>query len=179
MQKIILVNYNTKWPDFFKEEKKALMSSIGSFVEHIEHIGSTSIPGISAKPVIDIMIGVNSLAKADAQCVELIRRMGYRHVRQYEREFPFRRYFTKNSLQTGRRTHQIHLLESTHPWFTRHLLFRDYLRAHPDDRVAYEQLKQQLSRRFTDTNNYAIAKTEFVKAIEAKALIWHNQKSKQ
>jgi len=174
MQRIILVDYNAKWPKFFEEEKKLLLKSIGQFVEQIEHIGSTSIPDLSAKPVIDILIGVHSLAAADAQCIEPIKKLGYRHVFQYEREFPFRRYFTKNSLQGGRRTHQIHLIETTHPWFKRHIMFRDYLRAHPSERIAYEQFKRQLVRRFTNTNNYADAKTDFIKEIEAKALEWHN-----
>ena len=87
---------------------------------------------------------------------------------------PFRRYFSKNN-EAGKRTHQIHLVEIDSDWWERHILFRDYLRAHDSARDEYEKMKRELAPQYTTTNDYAEAKTEFIKAMEAKAHTWKEE----
>jgi GrpB-like predicted nucleotidyltransferase (UPF0157 family)/aminoglycoside phosphotransferase (APT) family kinase protein len=177
--RIDIVDYNPAWREMFDSEKAKLLTAIGDYVAAIEHIGSTGVPGLGAKPVIDIMIGVRSLAEADKHCVEPITGLGYDYVKAFEKDTPFRRYFRKNSRE-GNRTHQIHLVEYGSDWWKRHLAFRDYLRVHVDAREAYAQLKRDLAtREFGTVSDYANAKSEFIKAIEAKALTgqrqeWHS-----
>lgn len=166
--KIHLAPYSKKWPVEFEQEKAILLQAIGDWVQDIQHVGSTAIPGLSAKPVIDIMIGVRSLEEADRYCVSRIQNLGYDYIQKYEIELPNRRYFQKTS-RTGERTHQIHLVEINSDWWKRHLLFRDYLRSHPEVAKEYERLKQSLAKEHTDTNAYANAKTSFIRKIEAEA----------
>lgn len=165
---IYLAPYSEKWPVEFEKEKSRLLEILGKWVIAIEHVGSTAIPGICAKPVIDIMIGVQSLKEADEHCIAKIITLGYDYVQRYEETIPERRYLQKNSPQ-GVRTHQIHLVEMNSAWWKRHLLFRDYLREHPEVAKEYEALKKSLAIRHTDTNDYAQAKTVFIREIEAKA----------
>lgn len=173
--KITIADYNPDWPDQFATEKAQLMAIVGDYVADIQHIGSTSVPGLGAKPVIDIMIGVRSLADADAHCIEPIVGLGYEYVRKYEVELPFRRYFSKDNAD-GIRTHQIHLVEIESDWWERHLVFRDYLRTHPEASEAYERLKRELAALpFESTNDYAEAKTEFIRGVETEAFAWRGE----
>ena len=167
-KKIYLAPYSEQWPVEFEKEKGILLQTIGDWVQDIQHVGSTAIPGLSAKPVIDIMIGVRSLEEADQYCVPRLKALGYDYIHKYEVELPNRRYFQKTSKQ-GARTHQIHLVEINSEWWERHLLFRDYLRSHPEIAKEYEQLKKSLAEKYSDTNEYANAKTSFIRAIETKA----------
>ena len=169
------LRHNPAWPGLFDAEKARLMAVIGEHVAEIQHIGSTSVPGLGAKPVIDIMIGVRSLADADAYCVKPIIALGYEYVKAFEVDLPFRRYFRKDNAD-GMRTHQIHLVEIESDWWVRHLVFRDYLRTHRDASEAYERLKRELAAQpFETTNDYAEAKTEFITALEAKAFAWKRE----
>jgi GrpB-like predicted nucleotidyltransferase (UPF0157 family) len=165
---ITLAPYSKQWPEEFEKEKELLLDSIGKWVLEIEHVGSTAIPGLSAKPIIDIMIGVKSLSEADRECVSRIKKLGYAYIKKYEDEIPNRRYFQKVN-ESGQRTHQIHLVEMNSDWWRRHLLFRNYLRAHPETAKEYESLKRQLAKCYTDTNEYARAKTAFVRDVEGRA----------
>ncbi len=166
-KQIYLAPYSNEWPHEFEREKKVLLEAIGEWVEDIQHVGSTAIPGMSAKPIIDIMIGVRNLNDADEQCVPRIQQLGYEYIQKYEKELPERRYFQKTS--HGVRTHQIHLVEINSDWWKRHLLFRDYLRSHPQVAQEYEELKRSLAKIHSDTNEYAHAKTAFIREIEKKA----------
>ena len=126
------------------------------------------MPGLAAKPVIDIMVGVRSLDDSP-DVVERLEAIGYEYVPEFERQMPSRRYFRK--LRGGRRTHQIHLVErSDAAFWDRHVLFRDHLRAHPDDAEEYARLKRGLSRRFRDDRTaYTDAKTVFISGIVRRA----------
>lgn len=165
---IYLAPYSSDWPQEFEREKKLLLKALGDWVEDIQHVGSTAVPGLAAKPVIDIMIGVRSLEDADKHCVYRIKELGYDYIQRYEVDTPQRRYFQKTSPQ-GVRTHQIHLVEINSDWWQRHLLFRDYLRSHPQAVKEYESLKRSLAKVHTDTNEYANAKTAFIREIEKRA----------
>jgi GrpB-like predicted nucleotidyltransferase (UPF0157 family) len=161
-------NYNPRWPAMFEAERVRLVSVVGDWVDGIEHIGSTSVPGLAAKPVIDILMGVRTLADADSNCIEPVRGLGYEYVPQFETVMPFRRYFRRLT-PDGIHSHHIHLVEKESDFWERHLLFRDYLRAHPECAREYEQLKRRLAPQFSDVNDYAAAKTAFIRATEQMA----------
>ncbi len=160
--------YSEQWPIEFEKEKKALLHVIGDWVQDIQHVGSTSIYGIYSKPVIDIMIGVKNMEDADQYCVSKVQYLGYDYIQKYELQWPKRRFFQKTS-DLGVRTHNIHLVEIHSDWWARHLVFRDYLRTHPNAAKEYEKLKKDLAEKHSDTNDYANAKTPFIHAIEMKA----------
>ncbi len=160
--------YDPRWPEMFEEEQKRIEAAIGHYVVEIKHIGSTAVPGLAAKPIIDIMVGVRTLDDAPA-CINGLVNIGYEYVPEFEREFPFRRYFRK--LRDGKRTYQIHLVERSNAgWWDRHVLFRDYLCSHPDALIKYERLKRELARRFRDDRGaYTEAKTGFISKVEEQA----------
>lgn len=165
---IVVVPYDPRWPRLFEGERASIERAIGAWVEEIEHIGSTAVPGLAAKPIIDIMVGVKSL-EASPILVERLTGIGYEYVPELERMLPSRRYFRK--LREGRRTHQIHLVErSNSGWWDRHLLFRDHLRTHPEDAEEYARLKVELSGRFRDDREaYTDAKTAFIRECVRRA----------
>ncbi len=163
---ITLTPYSTEWPTLFQQEKDKLLEALASLQPRIEHIGSTAIPGIHAKPVIDILIGAEDVNSADL--IPGIIPLGYRYQPLFEKEFPHRRYFQKDNLN-GIRTHQIHAVRYPSCWWDKHVLFRDYLRTHPEDAQAYETHKMELVKTHETTLTYAIAKTEFCQAIDKKA----------
>jgi GrpB-like predicted nucleotidyltransferase (UPF0157 family) len=151
----------------FEEEKALILGAIGHAIIAIEHVGSTAVSGLGAKPVIDITAGIRSLDDAPA-CVKSLQSLGYTYVPEFEAAIPERRYFHKGPEQA--RTHHLHMVELTSEFWERHLLFRDFLRAHPDVAQEYEALKRQLANQFgTDRVGYTEAKTSFIRAIEERA----------
>jgi GrpB-like predicted nucleotidyltransferase (UPF0157 family) len=171
--KIVIVDYDPNWSYLFEMEKDRLNQSIGPWVLDIQHIGSTSVPGLGAKPIIDIMIGVKTLQDADTYCLAPISGLGYDYVKKYEDQMPFRRYFHKNQAENTLEYH-IHLVESGSEFWERHIAFRDYLRMNKETARQYEELKRFLAPQFSDGNEYASAKTKFIKGVEEKALKQRN-----
>jgi GrpB-like predicted nucleotidyltransferase (UPF0157 family) len=165
---VVVVPYDEAWPSLFEQERARIERAIGPWVEEIEHIGSTAVPGLAAKPVIDIMVGVKSLGDSPI-LIGRLEGIGYEYVPELERQMPQRRYFRK--LRGGRRTHQIHLVErSDAAFWDRHVLFRDYLRRHPGIAEEYARLKYELSGRFRDDRiAYTEAKTAFICEIVRRA----------
>jgi GrpB-like predicted nucleotidyltransferase (UPF0157 family) len=100
MSKILIVDYDLHWPGLFEKEKDRLDDCVGQWLLDIQHIGSTAIPGLGAKPVIDIMIGVQTLRDADTYCLVPISGLGYGYVKEYEKQMPYRRYFQRIKLKT-------------------------------------------------------------------------------
>ena len=170
---LIIVDYDSQWPQRFEAERLRLQNALGDYALSIEHMGSTSVPGLAAKPVIDITVGVASLALADRYCLEPIQALGYEYVPQFEDVMPRRRYFRRSDA-TGMRTHQIHLWEITDSEYERHIVFRDYLRAHPHEAQAYAEVKRRLAKLYDSVNDYADAKSEFIKPCEQRAFAWKN-----
>lgn len=166
-KKIVIAPYNPEWPTIFWHEYTLLIATLITWDVAIEHIGSTAVQGLSAKPIIDILIGVHSLADVNAAFITALKNLGYEYVPEYEQEIPERRYFRKDNAE-GIRTHQIHVTQKNSPFWQRHIQFRDYLRMHPEAAHEYEILKQQLAMQHTDTQEYARAKNEFIKKIEKK-----------
>ena len=171
---IFLADYDHAWPALFEEERARLEEAIGEWAVAIEHVGSTSIPGIAAKPVIDIAVGVLDIREG-YKTIFPLSKLGYRCMG--EGGIPERLYFKKpwnsESLRSPGsvpRTHQIHMYETTNPEWERHLIFRDYLRGHPDVRDEYEALKRHLAvKHAEDIEAYANAKSDFVSRILALA----------
>ncbi len=165
--KVSIVEYRSEWQKIFEEERRLLQDVLGEASAKVEHIGSTAVNGLAAKPIIDIMVGLPDFSVAD-KLVLVIETLGYEYIKKYEDEMPFRRYFAKNLNRI--RTHQIHMVEIGSEFWGRHLLFRDYLRQNPDMANEYAVLKKQLAEcEWEDVNEYADAKTNFIKSIENKA----------
>ncbi len=170
--KIVIAPYNPNWPTLYEQERSRLMEAVGVWISSIQHIGSTSVRGLGAKPIIDIMIGVRTLAEADTECIQPITSLGYEYVKEFEMETPQRRYFRKSN-SDGIRTHHIHLVEINSDWWANHLLFRDYLRASPHERDAYERHKRGLAEREWESgNHYADAKSGFILGVLEEARAW-------
>jgi GrpB-like predicted nucleotidyltransferase (UPF0157 family) len=164
---IIIADYHPDWPRMFEAERQRIVDAIGLHITTVEHVGSTSVPGLAAKPIIDMLVGLRSLGDA-VYCVAPLTALGYEYVPQLEAMLPERRYFRR--FQSGIRTHQIHMVEEGGPFWTRHLQFRDYLRAHPVTAAEYETLKRRLADEFTaDRPAYTDAKTAFIRRVEALA----------
>lgn len=149
---INLQSYNSSWPREFEREKEKLQCALGDIVEKIEHIGSTAIPSIHAKPVIDILIGVNKLEDFNNKHIENIESLGYQYIKEYEKELPYRRFFLKNDTNQNR-THNIHLVNYHSAWWHRHVLFRDYLKKNLNAAKEYEALKIQLAETINASMN--------------------------
>ena len=167
IMKIEMVEYRPEWAQLFRKEKAVLYTALRPAKVIIEHIGSTSVPGLAAKPIIDIMIGLADFAIADS-LVPAIITLGYDYIAEYEAVMPERRYFQKNI--NKKRTHHIHMVEVGSEFWHRLLLFRDYLRTHDEVVAEYAALKKSLAdREWRDMNEYADAKTDFIKHMEKVA----------
>jgi GrpB-like predicted nucleotidyltransferase (UPF0157 family) len=173
MRRIVIVDYDLRWPTLYEEERARILAAIGPYITAIEHVGSTSVPGLGAKPVIDIMLGVQRLADADL-CIEPIQNLGYIYVPEYEDEIPGRRFF-KKLLADGTHTHHLHLVETSSAFWEEHLLFRDYLRTHPETAWDYERIKRNLAPHFNNGNDYSHAKTDFILSVLTQARAWQGE----
>jgi GrpB-like predicted nucleotidyltransferase (UPF0157 family) len=169
VDEIEIVEYDPRWPTRFAEEAELLRVALDpALVIGLEHFGSTAIPGMVAKPIIDILIAVRSIAEARGTAVEPLQRLGY--VFWADNPKTDRMFFVKGMPPYGvRRTHHVHITEPTaEPWLN--LPFRDYLRAHPDEAQRYERLKRNLAIvHCTDREAYTDAKAAFVEEILTKA----------
>ena len=165
--KVTIVEYRPEWRKLFEDEKRVIQTALGEVSARIEHIGSTAVAELAAKPVIDLMVGLEDFSIAD-NLVPKIEALAYEYIKKYEAVMPFRRFFTKE--QAGIRTHQIHLVGIGSEFWERLVLFRDYLRQHPGVAAKYALLKKELAgREWADVNEYADAKTEFIRKIENEA----------
>ena len=163
---VIIVDYNPQWPALYAEEREQILGAVGDIIAAIEHVGSTSVPGLGAKPIIDIMVGLHSLADAQ-KCMGPLAAIGYQYRPELEEFIPERRYFNKGPVEAHR---HLHMVEVTSDFWKKHLLFRDTLRTHADVAEEYERLKRDLAARFgTDRTGYTDAKTSFIEAVIAKA----------
>ena len=162
-QPVEIVEFDPAWPAMFEEEKARILEACGEWLETVEHIGSTSVPGLAAKPIIDMMPGLRRLEDG-RHCIEPMEKLGYQYLGEYG--IPERLYFNRGVP----RSHHVHMFVVGHGQWDRHLLFRDYLRTHPQAAAAYADLKRELARRHReDRDAYTDAKTEFVRTIEAQA----------
>jgi GrpB-like predicted nucleotidyltransferase (UPF0157 family) len=162
-------DYSPAWPAAFAAEAERLGSLLGDTLVAIHHIGSTSIPGLAAKPIIDLLPLVRAIVEIEALTPKL-EAAGYKAWGEYG--LPGRRYFTKDC--GAYRTHNIHIYAATDPEVDRHLAFPAYLRAHPDLCREYEaQKREAYALHPADINAYNDVKNDWIKAIEVEALAWY------
>ncbi|MBY0501090.1 MAG: GrpB family protein [Alphaproteobacteria bacterium] len=162
---IELVPYTTEWESLFKEEAEILSETLGETLVTLHHIGSTAIPGIVAKPILDILPVVKDIQAID-HLTDALQTLGYEGRGEFG--MPGRRFFMKTV--AGKRHVNVHIFEKGHPDILRHLLFRDYLKNHAEDAFAYSELKKKLVLESqNDIERYCWGKEDFVKAIEIKA----------
>jgi GrpB-like predicted nucleotidyltransferase (UPF0157 family) len=163
---VILVAYDPEWPYRFEQERSVLAAVFAGSEAAIEHVGSTAVPGLGSKPVIDIMVGVSALSEADRR-IAILEDAGYEYVQAYESQLPERRYFRKPRF--GPRLYHLHCVVRDGEFWVRHIAFRDYLRAHPEAATAYYELKRELAARCS-RKDYTDAKSPFIEGILASAL---------
>jgi GrpB-like predicted nucleotidyltransferase (UPF0157 family) len=161
-RRIEIVEYDPQWPQVFQEHARRIAQTLGDVALRIEHVGSTSVPGLAAKPIIDILVVVTDSAN-ERSYVPALEAAGYQ-LRVREPDFHEHRM-----LRTPAREVHVHVFSEGCHEIDRYVVFRDRLRNYPDDRRLYEQTKRDLAKRqWTDVNDYADAKTEVVEKIIAR-----------
>jgi GrpB-like predicted nucleotidyltransferase (UPF0157 family) len=167
--RIVLAGHDPRWATQFADEALLIGAALHGVMIELHHIGSTAIPGIAAKPVIDMLAVVTSLEALDRTSSSL-ESLGYESKGEFG--MPGRRYFRKDSA-SGIRTHQLHAFATGSAEIERHLSFRDYLRAHPAEARAYETLKVSLAAQSSDdARAYTEGKTAFIHEVERRAAEW-------
>ncbi|KIO35144.1 GrpB family protein [Shewanella sp. cp20] len=192
---IVVIDHQMSWHQAFKVEKAQLLTALGECVVSLEHIGSTSVPGLAAKPIIDMLLEVDSLAALDAQA-EQLRALGY--VARGENGISGRRYFCKSEetkseetkseedksdegkrdeYKAGpQRTHHLHAFQRGSQQLIAHRVFRDYLIAHPELVNQYGQLKRQAASECEhDSRRYMALKEDFIRQNLVLAMKWYAQ----
>ena len=165
-QHITVVNYDPDWPSKYVRERDYIAEILKDNCIAVYHIGSTAVPGLAAKPVIDIMAVVKNLEKVDT-VADRFSEMGYEYLGEFG--IPGRRYLRKGG---DERTHQIHIFQAD-DWdnIGRHLAFRDYMRTHEKERNEYAKIKKELAQEFPyDIDGYCDGKENFVRETEKRAL---------
>ena len=151
---VVVVDYDASWPVTFHQLQDQLAATLGPLAVAIEHVGSTAVPGLAAKPIIDMLVGVESLAAFETQSKRLAV-FGYQYIPEYERVLPDRRFFKR--VVNGVRTHHVHVVEKNGVYWKRYMKFRDSLR---DD--------AWLAARYAvDRDAYTNGKTGFIEAVLA------------
>jgi GrpB-like predicted nucleotidyltransferase (UPF0157 family) len=163
-REIVIADYNPRWPDQFHKHAATISQALGSKALRIEHVGSTSVPGLAAKPIIDIDVLVADAGDEAAYLPALVE-AGY-VLRVREPDWHQHRMFRTPELDV-----HVHIFSPGCAEVTRHLAFRDRLQTSPEDRLLYECVKRKLAREdWGDMNAYARAKSEVVEQILARAL---------
>jgi GrpB-like predicted nucleotidyltransferase (UPF0157 family) len=171
-EKITIVPYDPAWSKMFEDEAAFLRRKLPqNLVKRFEHFGSTAIPGLSAKPIIDILVEVMSLDETKKQIVPILEAEGYGYF--WRPAFgnngpPYYAWFIKRDSK-GKRTHHIHMVEADSELWDR-LYFRDYLRQFPAEAKQYDELKRKLSEQYpNDRVKYTEEKSGFILSVTKKA----------
>ena len=163
-RRVGVVSYNPNWQKMYKEESEKIKNILGDTIVDIHHIGSTAIPGIKAKPVIDILVEVKNIETVD-QYNHKMEELEYEVMGEYG--IPKRRFFRKGG---NKRTHHIHIFQVGNEEIERHIKFKEYLITHPDKVREYSKLKEELANKYTyDVENYTNGKSDFIKEIDRQA----------
>ena len=170
---IVIAPYDPAWPALFTAEAARIRESFGLHAERVEHVGSTAVPGLAAKPVIDIQVSVQSLASRRELFDALLKQLGYAHfpLGQFDLVYPF---FKRPS--TWPSTHHVHLCVSGSEEEQNHIAFRDHLRCNPDAAAAYVELKRGLAANhhgltMESQEQYSLAKAEFIRSALSQRLV--------
>jgi GrpB-like predicted nucleotidyltransferase (UPF0157 family) len=167
-EEVAVVPYDPRWPERFAEEKRHLLACLpADLIRRIEHFGSTAVPGLAAKPIVDLLVEVTSLDQTRERIAPLLEAQGYDYFWRSswgDNTPPFYAWFIKRGAD-GTRTHHIHMVEAHFEHWDR-LLFRDYLREHPAVAREYAELKMRLSgEHHHDRVAYTHAKGEFIRRV--------------
>jgi len=161
---IVLVDYDPSWPAAFESARADLLEALrGIEFRGLEHIGSTAVPGLGGKPMVDMVMCVDDMSTADriAPRLEPLGYVGWHST-------PTRRTFERRNAE-GTATAHLHVVRVDSKEWTDQILVRDWLRSNPEDRDAYAALKRELAARYDDTRDYSAAKTDFILGLLAKA----------
>jgi GrpB-like predicted nucleotidyltransferase (UPF0157 family) len=174
-EEVAVVVYDPHWPEAFEEERIHLLSCLPhDLVRRIEHFGSTAVPGLPAKPIVDILVEVTSLDDTKQRIAPILEAQGYDYFWRPswgDDTPPFYAWFIKRD-RNGNRTHHIHMVEAQFEHWER-LLFRDHLIEHPDIAQEYANLKMKLSdAHHSDRVAYTQAKSEFIRRVTEEAKRW-------
>jgi GrpB-like predicted nucleotidyltransferase (UPF0157 family) len=167
---IIVADYDPAWAKMYERDRAAIVGALGEMVRGIEHVGSTAVPGLAAKPIIDILLGVD--ADDLDRIIEPLRRIGYEYNPDWEISLPHRRFF-RRLLADGTNSHHLHAVAIGTEFWNRHVRFRDYLRANPSKAEEYAALKREIARQHQGSIDYTFAKTEFIRSVESLAGVSH------
>ena len=160
MKYVRITPYDPDWPRRYDEEAARIVAALGELAAAIEHVGSTAVPGLDAKPTVDILVGVRDLDELDDDAIGRLEELGYEF--RGEMGVPGRRYFRKGA--TYPREFNVHVVELGGELWRRDLAFRDYLRARPEAANAYGRLKRRLTAApdGAELDRYAEGKSEFI-----------------
>jgi GrpB-like predicted nucleotidyltransferase (UPF0157 family) len=168
-----LVPHNPEWSQQASEEAQRILAGLSFPIVGIYHIGSTSIPGIKAKPILDFVMEVEDLDVVTT-AIEEFTALGYDSKGEYG--IPGRQFFTRDT--DGERSHHLHVFQTGHPDIERHTVFRDFLRANPRAAREYEKLKEELAKRFPkQSGSYTEAKSDFILSMDEVARYWMEHKT--
>jgi len=197
--KINIETYNPEWPKQFQRLKEEIHTILHMYEPKIEHFGSTAVPGLPAKPVIDILVGIKDKSRFSNIVDLMLQHDAYIHYQVFDEEVPDRRLFVRlkdgadpskfekvmddfdsiphNEINENRMAH-IHIWEYGCKDWIRHIAFRDYLIAHPEVMDAYGRIKKGLGQKnWSHGMEYNDAKNAFIKEVEAKAIFWYEELS--
>ncbi len=164
--RVRMVPHDPNWRQEFRQEAGRISAAAGSNAVAVHHVGSTAIPGIYAKPVIDLLLVIQDLAALDEKQLEM-EALGYEARGEYG--IAGRRFFRRDD-KHGDRTHQVHAFEDGSPQIARHLAFRDYMIAHPETAQEYSDLKRELAAKHPeDIEAYMDGKDEFIQEVDKRA----------
>ena len=167
---IEVMSYNANWTHMYQEESGKIKNILNDIIIDIYHIGSTAIPGIKAKPVIDILIEVKDIEAVDRYNHKM-EELGYEAMGEYG--IPKRRFFRKGG---NKRTHHLHIFQVGNEEVGRHINFKEYLISHPDKGQEYSKLKEKLANKYAyDVENYTNGKSDFIQEIDRKAKLWREK----
>ncbi len=164
---IRILQYDSRWRRIYEEEKAKILGVVGHWVVAIEHIGSTAVPGLGAKPIIDIIAALGRLPDIE-NCIRPLQSIGYEYLGEYG--MPGRHFLRKPPGDATARTHHLHIVEDESDLWEKHILFRDYLRTHPEVAHKYYDLKKDFANKYgSNRDAYTEAKTSFIESVVRKA----------
>ncbi|MGH3023620.1 MAG: NAD-dependent protein deacylase [Gaiellaceae bacterium] len=171
--RVEMAEYDPDWPRLYEEEAARVLEALGEkVVVAAEHMGSTAVPGLAGKPVIDLSVGLGRL-ELSAEQIAAMERLGYEYLGEYG--LPGRLFFRRD--EGGRRTHHVHVVEHDGERWHHHRAFRDYLRAHPAEAEAYAAEKGRIGAEATGLRDYWERKQPYVDALFARAWAWYAERT--
>jgi GrpB-like predicted nucleotidyltransferase (UPF0157 family) len=167
-----MVDYDPAWPRLYEMEATRVRAALGEDDAAIEHMGSTAVPGLAAKPVIDVSVGLRRLDLSAGQ-IAAVEALGYEYLG--DNGLPGRLFFRRS--EAGRRTHHLHVVELDGEHWHRHRALRDYLRAHPDEVERYAAEKLRLAAATSKHGDYWERKQPYADALFERAWAWYGERS--